>query len=96
MYLGPVASVVIGAVPPSTVGASGVCGPWWRGGGWLARESAATWSLVLPWLWEEWKLGFKEQCSPAGISDTHLLVQVQLGPIVLAVTGSEAGVGDIW
>lgn len=62
----------------------------------LPSLPTATWSLVLPWLWEEWELGFKEQGSPAGISDTHLLVQVQLGPVVLAVTGSEAGVGDIW
>lgn len=53
---------------------------------------------MLPWVWEEWGLGFKEQESSAGISHTHThtpLVQVQSGPVVLGVSGAEAGGGDI-
>ena len=43
--------------------------------------SATPWFLGMLWMRDGWRLGNREQSSLARISDTHLLVLVQLGPI---------------
>lgn len=43
--------------------------------------SATPWFLGVLWMRDGWGLGNREQCSLARISDTHLLVLVQVGPM---------------
>lgn len=40
-----------------------------------------------------WRLGAKEQDSPARISDTHLFLLVQVGPVLSVVA---VAVGKVW
>lgn len=82
----PTAQVVTGAVPPvglvvaassGAAGVGGAGGHWCGGGGCLAREGAAAWSLGVLWVGRGLGLGPREQGSLAWFSDTHLSGQMQ-------------------
>lgn len=66
------------AVPPGA-GRSGGAGGRWYHNGVLVGEGAAAWSLGVLRVGEGPGLGPRQQGSPAGISDIHLSLLVQVG-----------------